>query len=531
MSDEDTVFEFPSDDGPLGEAPTLQIFFGGTLDWYMTIRPAGMSASNPVVRFSTSGGRRDDVTMTIALLAAVIGRDKDAIAGRIRALASMCEIAPIRVLSPSADLSGALDEDETGRALGFGDDVLGPQESEAFARALLDPPAPPQSLVELLSAQTQTRSEAPLAAAQAEQAKMREHAQREPRVSAEAHMRIGGMLTDIDATRNALRAAGVSPDADGVRELASERDRLQSRFDEYRREAEAARQPAPLPEGWRDQMSNLHPREMGDSKLLSAVESADGRHTAEVWSDGGVFIGNGSNFAHVPAAVLRALLSLPSPSAPADSEVDVKEAMHRLRQLRSLQSTGIGQMLIADVVRAIGLDPVVEFKNEPSALTRDESVPPRAHELKTWPEYFEAVDSGRKTFELRKNDRDFKVGDTLRLREYEPGPDRYTGRECTRVVTYVTDAIALGAVRSGFVCLGLHVPAAPTAAPGVARALECLRDMVRPFVEAEAVLRMDEGQNNAAMQLLMLIDEALAAPGRENDIQTREEADNKDNNT
>ena len=41
------------------------------------------------------------------------------------------------------------------------------------------------------------------------------------------------------------------------------------------------------------------------------------------------------------------------------------------------------------------------------------------HELKILPEYFEAVTSGRKQFEIRKNDRDFKVGDQLILREYK----------------------------------------------------------------------------------------------------------------
>lgn len=35
------------------------------------------------------------------------------------------------------------------------------------------------------------------------------------------------------------------------------------------------------------------------------------------------------------------------------------------------------------------------------------------HELKTLPEYFELVRKGIKNFEVRKNDRDFKVGDML----------------------------------------------------------------------------------------------------------------------
>jgi hypothetical protein len=64
------------------------------------------------------------------------------------------------------------------------------------------------------------------------------------------------------------------------------------------------------------------------------------------------------------------------------------------------------------------------------------------HELKTWPEFFDAIIKGTKTFEARKNDRNFKVGDVLTLREYNPlDPDgsigSYTGRVTVRVVTYI----------------------------------------------------------------------------------------------
>lgn len=63
------------------------------------------------------------------------------------------------------------------------------------------------------------------------------------------------------------------------------------------------------------------------------------------------------------------------------------------------------------------------------------------HELKTWPQYFGPVNDGLKTFEFRLNDRNFKVGDGLVLREYEPYPaERYTGRECFVEVTYIAHA-------------------------------------------------------------------------------------------
>ena len=61
------------------------------------------------------------------------------------------------------------------------------------------------------------------------------------------------------------------------------------------------------------------------------------------------------------------------------------------------------------------------------------------HALKTWPEYFEEMREGRKKFEIRYNDRAFRVGDILLLREYLPTTKCYTGRELKAVVTYMLD--------------------------------------------------------------------------------------------
>lgn len=63
------------------------------------------------------------------------------------------------------------------------------------------------------------------------------------------------------------------------------------------------------------------------------------------------------------------------------------------------------------------------------------------HDLKCWPAFFEAIAAGRKRHDLRRTgDRDFRVGDNLRLREFDPARDAYTGREQMVVVTYVTSA-------------------------------------------------------------------------------------------
>ena len=59
------------------------------------------------------------------------------------------------------------------------------------------------------------------------------------------------------------------------------------------------------------------------------------------------------------------------------------------------------------------------------------------HELKIWPQYFEAVISGRKTFEIRKADRLYEVGDLLALNEYDPTEKCYTGNSCVVYVDYI----------------------------------------------------------------------------------------------
>lgn len=76
----------------------------------------------------------------------------------------------------------------------------------------------------------------------------------------------------------------------------------------------------------------------------------------------------------------------------------------------------------------------------------------KVHHLKTWPPHFQEVRDGKKTFELRLNDRNFQVGDFLVLEEYEPDKG-YTGRSTARRITHIlTDWFGLV---SGFCILSL----------------------------------------------------------------------------
>lgn len=82
---------------------------------------------------------------------------------------------------------------------------------------------------------------------------------------------------------------------------------------------------------------------------------------------------------------------------------------------------------------------------------------PITHELKTWDLYFARVLDGSKTFEARKNDRDYRDGDTLLLRETEPDSGEYTGREISKRVGFVLDGPEFG-VMEGHVIMSLATP-------------------------------------------------------------------------
>lgn len=56
---------------------------------------------------------------------------------------------------------------------------------------------------------------------------------------------------------------------------------------------------------------------------------------------------------------------------------------------------------------------------------------------KILPEYFQAIVSGKKKFELRLNDFLVNEGDVLLLEEWNPETKEYTGRTVNKTVSYV----------------------------------------------------------------------------------------------
>lgn len=75
-----------------------------------------------------------------------------------------------------------------------------------------------------------------------------------------------------------------------------------------------------------------------------------------------------------------------------------------------------------------------QFETDPPAHMRG----PMEHDLKVWPQQFEALNTCAKMHEVRKFDRDYRVGDTLNLREFDPASGEYTGRRTLRMVTHIT---------------------------------------------------------------------------------------------
>lgn len=77
------------------------------------------------------------------------------------------------------------------------------------------------------------------------------------------------------------------------------------------------------------------------------------------------------------------------------------------------------------------------------------------HELKTDILFYGAVACGNKTFEIRKDDRNFQVGDILHLQEYRPLEGKYTGNSLKMVITYILSYAPYYGLKPGYVIMGI----------------------------------------------------------------------------
>jgi hypothetical protein len=94
----------------------------------------------------------------------------------------------------------------------------------------------------------------------------------------------------------------------------------------------------------------------------------------------------------------------------------------------------------------------------------------RTHELKCWPEPFQAILDGRRRFEFRRDDRGYAVGDILDLREWDPHTRYYRRHENDghtvyraerQRVTYILRG--LHGVPEGFVVMSIEPEEPPPA--------------------------------------------------------------------
>lgn len=76
------------------------------------------------------------------------------------------------------------------------------------------------------------------------------------------------------------------------------------------------------------------------------------------------------------------------------------------------------------------------------------------HVLKCWPEQFQEIRKGYKTFEFRKNDRGFQKWDRLVLQEFDPATETYSGEEENVEVQHIlSEGFGLP---DGFVVMGFR---------------------------------------------------------------------------
>ena len=82
----------------------------------------------------------------------------------------------------------------------------------------------------------------------------------------------------------------------------------------------------------------------------------------------------------------------------------------------------------------------------------------RMHDLKIWPAHFKELSEGNRTYDVRKDDRGYRVGDLVRLREWDPSRKTYSGKGMVLRVTWVNRLASIDSKFTGYVGLQLSEP-------------------------------------------------------------------------
>jgi len=79
------------------------------------------------------------------------------------------------------------------------------------------------------------------------------------------------------------------------------------------------------------------------------------------------------------------------------------------------------------------------------------------HTLRIFPNFYQDIMDGIKSFEVRKNDRRYRVGDVLILQEYyeQKNGGEFTGRIIEKFILYRLDGDDFEGIEKGYCVLGL----------------------------------------------------------------------------
>lgn len=84
------------------------------------------------------------------------------------------------------------------------------------------------------------------------------------------------------------------------------------------------------------------------------------------------------------------------------------------------------------------------------------------HTVRSWAHFFDAIAAGKKTHDLRKDDRNYQVGDVLRLERFDNINGHATGETVDVDVTYITNrnapcAFSSSVVEPGYCILSIQL--------------------------------------------------------------------------